>query len=109
MTKLRPYPFHGKFEGGLAIDPLAYAVALEFSQDHIGHEGGPAWFLISRPEPTSTELCLIEANYDEREFLAKTVGAIVHETEFGFVSVDWHTDPLKLAAAWSAIGFANKE
>lgn len=108
---LRRYEHPGKFEGGLVIDELAYIISLdggcesislsEWAVDCYTRVDGPITAHdvrgVLRDNP---DLFLTE---DERKFLVHTAGAIVHEDNNGFVTVDWFDTKKELEEDWTVL------
>jgi hypothetical protein len=113
---IRPVRGFGKFEGCDATDIYAYDyVTNGFSSDIASSEfGGESATLIEcdfrrngdlygsidllRYYTTSNRL-----NRAERRYIRKMVGAIVYESSYGFVTVNWYTCPKHLARDWEAV------
>ena len=100
------YPHPGKFEGELALAEWAYQATLDGGSETIGDCSTIGWASSRLDGPfngdderAAEEACgpLTDA---DRAFLRSLAGAIVTETDQGFVSASWYTDKAELEADW---------
>lgn len=103
---LRPYPYPGKFEGGLVIDEYVYSLSVGGSVDEeagdISEYGLWAGLMYGSllDEHSADEFKL---SNDEREFLKTRAGAIITEDDLGFVTVKYFEGPTELEEAWEEL------
>ena len=94
MSNLSLYPHSGKFEGELALAPLAYAASLDgFGEPYdFGSEGCVDHYTVCQwsLEPTDEEIAEHELTAADVAFARNLLGFIVHESDAGFVSVSWY-------------------
>lgn len=105
---LRSYDGFGKFEGGLAIDPVAYDLSLNGCDNDCGDvsERG-IWYGLLRGSlaPCATARLDNELNDEECAFMANAAGCIVSENDQGFVNVLWFdkSEANDMESQWSEI------
>lgn len=109
MSNATPYPYPGKFEGGLLVDSIAYDESVSGADEECGDVETCGWYAsIIRGEvkPNSEQLANGELILDSADFQFlhdHDAGCIVREDDRGFVYVDWFTDPGKLEHAWGLL------
>ncbi len=109
---LRPYPHPGKFEGGLLVDPYVYALTLEGWGDGLGDvsEMGYFWTALGLGPEALKRIRKIALEEDketltreEKGLIQGSYGAIVEETEQGFVDVTYYDTKAELDRKWARI------
>ena len=91
---LAMYDGPGKFEGELALAPLAYGVALDgFGEEYdFGSDGFVDHYTVCEGaiEVTDDEKAELGLSDADVAFAANLLGFIVHKDNSGFVSVSWY-------------------
>ena len=110
---LRRYKYLGKYEGGLVIDEIVHCMSLEGCDEEEGScsENGYWYGLLRGPFKSEGEFANISATArldfkitrGEIRFLADVAGAIVKETDQGFVSVEYYDDVDRMREDWAEI------
>jgi hypothetical protein len=98
---LRPAAAPGKFEGETIVSQWLYEESLIDANAVYSDGAGNSVSLIEGPFP-SAELRPTDLNRDERRFIARQAGAIVYESDEGFVWVAWYDNDDELTEAWDA-------
>lgn len=103
---MREYPYPGKYEGELQISEYVHRLSQEWTDEEAGScsEYGIWYGLLREPLDVSSVLKPGETlAAEEEEFLAAQAGAIVEETDQGFVSVTYYETEEELDKAWAEI------
>ena len=99
------YQHPGKFEGELALAPLAYEASLDgFGEVYdFGNEGYVDHYTVCVGclEPTMAEVEEHGLSHADLVFAHNLLGFIVHESDLGFISVSWYEkgEEVKMAEA----------
>jgi hypothetical protein len=90
---LTKYPYQGKFEGEVALAPLAYDASLDgFGEPYdFGGDGFVDHYTVCQGPLTISDADREEHDLTDEDvaFAGGLLGFIVHENDQGFVSVTW--------------------
>src|SRR5574341_262370 len=102
--RLREYDRPGKYEGGLLLDQYVAEQEVDDEQGNVSEDG--VWYGLLRGDLVEGAVNLAIEHDDaltpeERRFLNDIAGAIVSETDQGFVAVSYYETLPELLDAWT--------
>ena len=107
---LTPYTDPGKYEGGLALDPVFYELSLAGCDAECGDVDASGWagrldgpFKTDGPLADISATARLEASLSDEDlaYVRTLAGVIICADSQGFVDVSYYTDRAMLDKEWS--------